>query len=193
MRVGAACWARCVGAAARYVRCCARWVGAGSFVCAAAAHGVWARALVCLSLCGCCHPADPLLTPAAAAAGELIGECVLAMEYGASAEDIARTCHGHPTLSGALRGRSCCFFLRCASASRRCCRGRQARQHSTVLTPCLAAAPCLVCRGCQGGCHCDGLWQGHPHVNAARGARRRLGDALLPSDGGRCCSLLFVF
>ena len=32
--------------------------------------------------------------------GELIGECVLAMEYGASAEDIARTCHGHPTLSG---------------------------------------------------------------------------------------------
>ncbi|KAI7835395.1 hypothetical protein COHA_010705 [Chlorella ohadii] len=33
-------------------------------------------------------------------AGELIGECVLAMEYGASAEDIARTCHGHPTLSG---------------------------------------------------------------------------------------------
>ena len=33
-------------------------------------------------------------------AGELIGECVLAMEYGASTEDIARTCHGHPTLSG---------------------------------------------------------------------------------------------
>ena len=28
-----------------------------------------------------------------AAAGELIGEAVLAMEYGASAEDIARTCH----------------------------------------------------------------------------------------------------
>ena len=32
---------------------------------------------------------------------ELIGECVLAMEYQASAEDIARTIHAHPTLSEA--------------------------------------------------------------------------------------------
>lgn len=39
----------------------------------------------------------------AANAGELIQECVLAMEYGASAEDIARTCHGHPTLSEAVK------------------------------------------------------------------------------------------
>jgi dihydrolipoamide dehydrogenase len=29
-------------------------------------------------------------------AGEMIGEAVLAMEYGASSEDIARTCHAHP-------------------------------------------------------------------------------------------------
>jgi dihydrolipoamide dehydrogenase len=36
-------------------------------------------------------------------AGELIAECVLAMEYGASSEDIARTCHSHPTLSEAVR------------------------------------------------------------------------------------------
>ena len=36
-------------------------------------------------------------------AGELIGEAVLAMEYGASSEDIARTCHGHPTLSEAVK------------------------------------------------------------------------------------------
>ncbi|CAI5969488.1 unnamed protein product [Closterium sp. NIES-64] len=36
-------------------------------------------------------------------AGELIMECVLAMEYGASSEDIARTCHGHPTLSEAVK------------------------------------------------------------------------------------------
>lgn len=35
--------------------------------------------------------------------GELIGEACLAMEFGASAEDIARTCHAHPTLSEALR------------------------------------------------------------------------------------------
>ena len=32
---------------------------------------------------------------------ELIGECVLAMEYQASSEDIARTIHAHPTLSEA--------------------------------------------------------------------------------------------
>ncbi len=29
-------------------------------------------------------------------AGELINEAVLAMEYGASSEDIARVCHAHP-------------------------------------------------------------------------------------------------
>ena len=36
-------------------------------------------------------------------AGELIGEAVLAIEYGASSEDIARTCHAHPTLSEAVK------------------------------------------------------------------------------------------
>ncbi len=35
-------------------------------------------------------------------AGELIAEAVLAMEYSASAEDIQRTIHAHPTLSEAL-------------------------------------------------------------------------------------------
>ena len=32
----------------------------------------------------------------ASAAGELINEACLAMEYGASAEDVARVCHAHP-------------------------------------------------------------------------------------------------
>jgi len=36
-------------------------------------------------------------------AGELIAEATLALEYGASAEDVARTCHAHPTLSEALK------------------------------------------------------------------------------------------
>ena len=36
-------------------------------------------------------------------AGEMIAEAVLAMEFGASAEDIARTCHAHPSLSEAVR------------------------------------------------------------------------------------------
>ncbi|MBB2203980.1 dihydrolipoyl dehydrogenase [Gluconacetobacter takamatsuzukensis] len=36
-------------------------------------------------------------------AGELIAEATLAMEFGASSEDIARTCHAHPTLSEAVK------------------------------------------------------------------------------------------
>jgi len=36
-------------------------------------------------------------------AGEIINEAVLAMEYGASCEDVARVCHAHPTCSEALR------------------------------------------------------------------------------------------
>ena len=36
-------------------------------------------------------------------AGTMIAEAALAMEYGASAEDIARTCHAHPTLNEAVK------------------------------------------------------------------------------------------
>lgn len=36
-------------------------------------------------------------------AGTMIAECVLALEYRASAEDIARTCHAHPTVSEAIK------------------------------------------------------------------------------------------
>ncbi|MCJ8353964.1 dihydrolipoyl dehydrogenase [Novacetimonas hansenii] len=36
-------------------------------------------------------------------AGELIAECTMAIEFGASSEDIARTCHAHPTLSEAVK------------------------------------------------------------------------------------------
>lgn len=36
-------------------------------------------------------------------AGEQIAEAVLGIEYGSSCEDIARTCHAHPTLSEAVK------------------------------------------------------------------------------------------
>jgi len=36
-------------------------------------------------------------------AGTLIAELALAMEFGASAEDVARTCHAHPTLEEAVK------------------------------------------------------------------------------------------
>jgi dihydrolipoamide dehydrogenase len=43
-----------------------------------------------------CHLIGP-------AAGELIHEICVAMEFGASAQDIALTCHAHPTFSEAVR------------------------------------------------------------------------------------------
>jgi len=36
-------------------------------------------------------------------AGTIIHECATAMAFGASSEDIARTCHGHPTLNEAVK------------------------------------------------------------------------------------------
>ena len=35
--------------------------------------------------------------------GEIIGEVAVAMEFGASSEDVARTCHAHPTFSEAVK------------------------------------------------------------------------------------------
>ena len=39
----------------------------------------------------------------ASGAGEMIAEAVIGIEYGASSEDLARTCHAHPTLSEAFK------------------------------------------------------------------------------------------
>ena len=36
-------------------------------------------------------------------AGNMIHEIVVAMEFGGSAEDIARTCHAHPTYNEAVK------------------------------------------------------------------------------------------
>lgn len=45
-----------------------------------------------------------------ARAGDLIAECTLALELGATSEDIARTCHAHPTLSEAvMESAAACF------------------------------------------------------------------------------------
>ncbi len=38
-----------------------------------------------------------------AAAGDLIAECALLMEFGGSSEDLARTCHAHPTMAEAVK------------------------------------------------------------------------------------------
>ena len=44
-----------------------------------------------------------LLAPPGPAAGDLIHELCMAMEFGAAAQDIALTCHAHPTYSEAIR------------------------------------------------------------------------------------------
>ena len=36
-------------------------------------------------------------------AGEMIGEASVIMEFGGSAEDLARICHAHPTLTEAIK------------------------------------------------------------------------------------------
>ena len=36
-------------------------------------------------------------------AGEMIHEAAVLMEFGGAAEDLARTCHAHPTLSEAVK------------------------------------------------------------------------------------------
>ena len=36
-------------------------------------------------------------------AGDLIHEVAVLMEFGGSSEDLARTCHAHPTLSEAVK------------------------------------------------------------------------------------------
>jgi dihydrolipoamide dehydrogenase len=36
-------------------------------------------------------------------AGNMIAEAAVAMEFGAAAEDVARTCHAHPTLTEAVK------------------------------------------------------------------------------------------
>jgi dihydrolipoamide dehydrogenase len=38
-----------------------------------------------------------------AGAGDMIHEAVVLMEFGGSAEDLARTCHAHPTMSEAVK------------------------------------------------------------------------------------------
>ena len=50
------------------------------------------------------------------AAGEIINEAVLAMEYGASCEDVARVCHAHPVNDSAIVYFKFYIFCRCCNA-----------------------------------------------------------------------------
>ena len=46
---------------------------------------------------------SPVMSCTSRKTGIAIAEAALAIEFGASAEDIARTCHAHPTLPEALK------------------------------------------------------------------------------------------
>ena len=45
-------------------------------------------------------------------AGELIHECAVLMEFGGSSEDLARTCHAHPTMSEAVKEAALATFFK---------------------------------------------------------------------------------
>lgn len=49
-------------------------------------------------------------------AGHLIAECAMAIEFGASSEDIARTCHAHPTLSEVVKEAALATFAKAIHA-----------------------------------------------------------------------------
>ena len=57
--------------------------------------------------CECIGLLSVCLSVTAQTAGELINEAVLALEYGASAEDVARVCHAHPVSHVAVALNSC--------------------------------------------------------------------------------------
>jgi dihydrolipoamide dehydrogenase len=45
-------------------------------------------------------------------AGELIHEAAVLMEFGGSSEDLARTCHAHPTMSEAVKEAAMAAFAK---------------------------------------------------------------------------------
>ena len=69
------------------------------------------------------------------AAGEMIHEAAVLMEFGGSSEDPRPHCHAHPTLSETVRRRA-----RDLSSSRFTCNGREARaQPETRAFPSIAS------------------------------------------------------
>ena len=62
-------------------------------------RALWGR-MVAAALCS--TVAFPVLM-ALARGSDLIAEAAVAMEFGGSAEDLARTCHAHPTLPEAMK------------------------------------------------------------------------------------------
>jgi dihydrolipoamide dehydrogenase len=45
-------------------------------------------------------------------AGEMIHEAAVLMEFGGSSEDLARTCHAHPTMSEAVKEAALATFFK---------------------------------------------------------------------------------
>ena len=45
-------------------------------------------------------------------AGEMIHEAVVLMEFGGSSEDLARSCHAHPTMSEAVKEAALATFFK---------------------------------------------------------------------------------
>ena len=61
-------------------------------------------------------------------AGNMIAEAAVAMEFGASSEDIARTCHAHPTLPEAVKEAALAVAKRAIHMSNAACCSPQLRR-----------------------------------------------------------------
>ena len=101
-------------------------------------------------------------------AGTLIAELTTAMEFGASAEDVARTCHAHPTLREAVKEAALAVAGR-ALAHLGCGRVRQAdmerapvheRDQSASVTPSLSITSRI-----SGSCSRPAIPHMHPIVH----------------------------
>jgi dihydrolipoamide dehydrogenase len=108
-----------------------------------------------------CHIIGP-------AAGDLIHEICVAMEFGASAQDLALTCHAHPTFSEAMREAALASRARCARAAITpcwCARRRGSSRRTSSPSPicvCRSMTATWRHRGCRNPC-----WR-----SATRSARR---------------------
>src|SRR6202034_4293267 len=68
-------------------------------------------------------------------AGNMIGEAAIAMEFGASSEDIARTCHAHPTLTEAIKEAALAVDKRAINFCPSSLRGAFATKQSSSASP----------------------------------------------------------